>query len=49
MTSIRENRISCVVYNRLINEHFAFSKKEGVDIYFIGLEGLQEALGINVA
>lgn len=39
----------CAIYNRLIDECFAVCKKEGVDIYEIGLEELQGALGINVA
>ena len=37
----------CAIYNRLMDESFAICKKEGVDIYSIGLEGLQEALEIN--
>ena len=39
----------CAIYNRLMDESFAVCKKEGVDIYEIGLEELQEALGINIA
>ena len=39
----------CAIYNRLMDESFAVCKKEGVDIYEIGLEELQEALSINVA
>ena len=39
----------CAVYNRLMDESFDICKKEGVDIYSIGLEELQKALGINVA
>lgn len=39
----------CAVYNRLMDESFVICKKEGVDIYSIGLEELQKALGINVA
>ena len=37
----------CAVYNRLMDESFAICKKEGVEIYSIGLEWLQEALEIN--
>lgn len=39
----------CAVYNRLIDESFAICVNEGVNIYEIGLEERQEALGINVA
>lgn len=39
----------CAIYNRLMDESFAVCKKEGVDIYEIGLEDLQGALGLNVA
>lgn len=39
----------CVVYNRLMDESFAICVNEGVNIYEIGLEERQEALGINVA
>ena len=38
----------CAVYNRLMDESFYICKKEGVDIYSIGLEELQKALKINV-
>ena len=38
----------CAVYNRLMEESFDICKKEGVDIYSIGLEELQKALKINV-
>lgn len=38
----------CAVYNRLMDESFDICKKEGVDIYSIGLEELQKALKINV-
>ena len=38
----------CAVYNRLMDESFGICKKEGVDIYSIGLEELQKALKINV-
>ena len=31
----------CVIHNRLMDESFAVCKKEGVDIYEIGLEELQ--------
>ena len=37
----------CAIYNRLMDESFAVCNNEGVDIYAIGLEGLQEALEIN--
>lgn len=39
----------CAVYNRLMDESFAICVNEGVNIYEIGLEERQEALGINVA
>lgn len=39
----------CTIYNRLMDESFKVSEKDGVDIYFIGLKELQTALGINVA
>lgn len=39
----------CAIYNRLMDESFAVCEKEKVDIYEIGLEELQGALGINVA
>ena len=38
----------CALYNRLMDESFAICENEGVDIYSIGLEKLQEALKINV-
>lgn len=38
----------CAVYNRLMDESFDICKKEGVDIYSIGLKELQKALKINV-
>lgn len=38
----------CAVYNRLMDESFAICENEGVNIYEIGLEKLQEALKINV-
>ena len=34
----------CAVYNRLMDESFAICENEGIDIYSIGLEKLQEAL-----
>ena len=37
----------CAIYNRLMDENFAVCKKEGVDIYEIGLVELQTALGIK--
>ena len=37
----------CAIYNRLMDESFAVCKKEGVDIYEIGLVELQTALGIK--
>lgn len=40
--------VECAVYNRLMDESFDICKKEGVDIYSIGLEELQKALKINV-
>lgn len=39
----------CAIYNRLMDESFAVCEKEEVDIYEIGLEELQGALGIYVA
>lgn len=39
----------CAIYNRLMDESFKVCKREGVDIYSIGLTELQTALGINVA
>lgn len=38
----------CAVYNQFMDESFDICKKEGVDIYSIGLEELQKALKINV-
>lgn len=35
----------CAIYNRLMDESFAVCKNEGVDIYEIGLEELQTAIG----
>lgn len=37
----------CAIYNRLMDECFAVCNKDGVDIYAIGLEELQTALGIK--
>ena len=34
----------CAIYNRLMDESFEVCKKEGTDIYEIGLEELQTAL-----
>ena len=39
----------CAIYNRLMDESFEVCKKEGTDIYEIGLEELQTALGIKIA
>ena len=39
----------CAIYNRLMDESFKVCKREGVDIYSIGLTELQSSLGINVA
>ena len=39
----------CAIYNRLMDECLKVCEKEGVDIYSIGLNELQMALGINVA
>lgn len=39
----------CAIYNRLTDECFAVCKKEKVDIYGIGLEELQTALGLKTA
>lgn len=36
----------CAIYNRLMDESFAVCNKEGVDIYEIGLEELNNYLGI---
>jgi hypothetical protein len=38
----------CAIYNRFMDESFAICENEGIDIYSIGLEKLQEALKINV-
>ena len=35
----------CAIYNRLMDESFAVCNKEGVDIYEIGLEELNNYLG----
>ena len=37
------------IYNRLMDESFAVYKNEGVDIYEIGLEELQTAIGLKTA
>lgn len=37
----------CAIYNRLMDECFAVCNKDGEDIYAIGLEELQTALGIK--
>ena len=39
----------CAIYNRLMDECFAVCKSEDVDIYEIGLDELQTALGIKTA
>ena len=39
----------CAIYNRLMDESFAVCKKEGVDVYEIGLDELQTALGMKTA
>ena len=39
----------CAIYNRLMDESFAVCKKDDVDIYEIGLDELQTALGIKTA
>ena len=39
----------CAIYNRLMDESFAVYKNEGVDIYEIGLEELQTAIGLKTA
>ena len=39
----------CAIYNRLMDECFADCKSEDVDIYEIGLDELQTALGIKTA
>lgn len=39
----------CAIYNRLMDESFAVCTNEGADIYEIGLEELQTALGLKTA
>jgi len=39
----------CAVYNRLMDESFDICEKTGIDIYGIGLEELQVAIGIKTA
>ena len=39
----------CAIYNRLMDECFAVCQSEDVDIYEIGLDELQTALGIKTA
>ena len=39
----------CALYNRLMDESFEVCKKEGTDIYEIGLEELQTSLEIKIA
>ena len=39
----------CAIYNCLMDECFAVCKSEDVDIYEIGLDELQTALGIKTA
>lgn len=39
----------CAIYNRLMDGCFAVCEKEGVDIYGIGLEELQTAIGLKTA
>ena len=39
----------CAIYNRLMDESFAVCEKEEVDIYEIGLEELQTAIGLKTA
>lgn len=39
----------CAIYNRLMDECFVICKSEDVDIYEIGLDELQTALGIKTA
>ena len=39
----------CAIYIRLMDECFAVCKSEDVDIYEIGLDELQTALGIKTA
>lgn len=39
----------CAIYNHLMDECFAVCKNEDVDIYGIGLEELQTALGLKTA
>ncbi|MGN1214030.1 MAG: hypothetical protein ACI4TR_03960 [Bacteroidaceae bacterium] len=34
----------CAIYNRLIDESFAICEKEGINIYSLGLEKLQNCL-----
>ncbi len=37
----------CAIYNRLMDESFKACEKADVDIYDIGLEELQEAIGLK--
>ena len=37
----------CAIYNRLMDESFKVCEKADVDIYEIGLEKLQEAIGLK--
>lgn len=37
----------CAIYNRLMDESFKVCEKAEVDIYGIGLEELQEAIGLK--
>ena len=37
----------CAIYNRLMDESFKACEKAEVDIYEIGLEELQEAMGLK--
>ena len=37
----------CAIYNRLMDESFKACEKADVDIYVIGLEELQEAIGLK--
>ena len=39
----------CAIYNRLMDEFFVICKSEDVDIYEIGLDELQTALGMKTA
>ena len=39
----------CAIYNRLMDECIVICKSEDVDIYEIGLDELQTALGIKTA